>query len=145
MTEHVATSARHARTVAYERQGGHCLACWAPMTPEVFDAHHRQRRSAFAGPTWCSCNIVALHPACHTIAPSSVHQRPEWAKGRGLIVPPWLDPRGVPVEIRWPWTGWVLLDCEGLAVSSEVAHPPHEDLFGDLGSGFGVADPPPMP
>jgi hypothetical protein len=60
------------------------------------DLHHRQRRR---GGDHSPANLVALHPACHTVAPEAVHQRPAWARERGLIVRSTEDPATVPLAL----------------------------------------------
>jgi hypothetical protein len=94
-----------------------CARCWASLgSPEdVYEAHHRMRRRDLPG--WCVCNIVILHPRCHTQGPLAVHDHPLEAKKLGLIVEPWLDPREVPLWVEWPWENHSLLDCESQVVS----------------------------
>ena len=101
-----------AREVAYHRQDGSCWACWTGVRPEEGHLHHRRRRRDLtADELWCSCVTVLLHPDCHVVAPQSVHQRPEWARSVGLVVPSWGDQRVVP--IIGGFVGSVLLDCSG--------------------------------
>lgn len=76
------------KAVVLARCGGRCEACGRPLNGRA-DFHHRQRRrEGRHGPS----NVVALHPSCHTVAVEAVHQRPTWAKERGLIVSSWADP-----------------------------------------------------
>lgn len=113
--DHQLISAERVRETIWNRQMGVCLACGYGMHPEQMHAHHRLRRRDLG---WCPCNVVGLHSDCHVIAPQAVHQRPEWARERGLIVPSWDDPRAVPVEHVVPWPGMLYLLCDG-GVSSE--------------------------
>lgn len=110
--QHQELSARAIRELIYERQYGVCLACHTGMHPDRFHAHHRKRRRDLPG-VWCPCWTVALHPDCHVVAPQAVHQRPAWAIGRGLIVPSHADQRAVPIAHEWPYTGELLLACDG--------------------------------
>lgn len=114
MTGHVRHTPATAREVVLERQHGTCLACHAGMHADRAHLHHRQRRRELdRDQLWCPCTLVALHPDCHVVAPQAVHQRPSWAREAGLIVAPWLDPREVPIEHRWPFVGSMLLVCDG--------------------------------
>ena len=121
MSGHDLMTARAVREVVWERQGGQCAACWAGMTPDAMHAHHRQRRRDLG---WCPCNVVGLHPDCHVVAPQAVHQRPEWARSLGLIVPSWVEEPGtVAVATRWPWTYWSLLGCDGMVRTAPADAP----------------------
>lgn len=106
-----------ARAAVYDRQAGVCYACGTGMHPGDMDAHHRLRRrdARMAGGEWCPCLIVGLHSSCHNPGPSSVHGDPERARGLGLIVPSWADPRVVPVWLQAPWPHGILLGCDGSA------------------------------
>lgn len=54
------------------------------------------------------------------MGPAAVHDRPEWARERGLIVPSWSDPRDVAVTlVGWPWSGPGFLTCDGIAASPD--------------------------
>lgn len=119
--EHRELGGRLARLTAYERQGGVCLACRRPMSPDAFEAHHRVRRAHMG---WCPCNIVALHPRCHTMGAGAVHDHPEWARACGLIVPAVADPRQVPVYTVHPWSAWVWLLCDGTLETASLAPGP---------------------
>lgn len=68
------------------RSDGACEACGLPLpSPSSrWDRHHRKLRSQ--GGQDVLTNLVGLHSECHVLQPQSVHQRPEWAKQRGLIV-----------------------------------------------------------
>lgn len=99
------------------RQGGLCAACWQHLSPENQELHHRQRRRVLG---WCACNVVGLHPRCHTQGPQAVHDQPLWAQDRGLIVPTWADPPEVPIHVEWPWVGESFLACDGHLVSELV-------------------------
>lgn len=114
MSGHVRHTAASARAVVLERQYGTCLACHTGMHPATAHVHHRKRRRDLAADElWCPCVLVALHPDCHVIAPQAVHQRPAWAVDAGLIVPSHADPRTVPIRHEWPYTGELLLACDG--------------------------------
>lgn len=76
------------KAVVLERCGGRCEACGELLAGRVH-YHHRQRRQDGGH---AASNVVALHPDCHVVAPQAVHQRPAWARERGLIVPTWADP-----------------------------------------------------
>lgn len=118
---HVDWDAGTVRLAAYDRQGGLCLQCYEPMGEREggrWEAHHRlRRRDMPKGAKWCPCNIVALHSRCHTQGPEAVHDHPEEARERGLILDTSADPREVPVWIEWPWSGPATLDCESLVCS----------------------------
>lgn len=96
--------------------GGRCDCCWEALDPEWWDAHHRQAQSA-GGPD-AIYNAVALKPGHHTVAAQSVHMRPQWAKDRGLIVPPWDDPETVPLWL--PNDSRVILTAEGKRIPMPV-------------------------
>lgn len=106
-----------ARQLAFDRQGGYCARCHKTMSVDAFDAHHRRRRQLLG---WCACNIVALHPSCHTGA-HSVHDQPTLATNLGLIVPARerREPCEVPIMLVWPWHAPTLLGCDGLAYSMQ--------------------------
>ena len=124
--DHQLMTARAVRAVLWERQGGQCASCWTGMRPDEMHAHHRMRRRDLG---WCPCNVVGLHPSCHVVAPEAVHQRPQWARERGLIVPTWTEhPAAVAVLVRWPWTAWSLLTCDGLVVSAPEDRPGLHDV-----------------
>lgn len=111
MTHRLLTPA-HVRAVIWDRQGGMCARCWTGMEPDTMDAHHRLRRRDLG---WCSCNVVGLHPTCHTIAPGAVHQAVETATAAGLIVRSGIvSPADVPLWAGWPWQAWSMLTCDGL-------------------------------
>ena len=113
---HRLLTARQVHAVLWDRQVGTCLACHQGVRPDELHAHHRVRRRDLG---WCPCNVVGLHASCHVVAPEAVHQRPAWARDRGLIVPSWADPRRVPVFHQVPWRGWLLLDCDGTVRSDD--------------------------
>jgi hypothetical protein len=71
------------RDALFARCKGLCEACGKALNRQRFDAHHRQRRR---GGDHRLCNLVALHPACHTVQPDSVHQNPKRSRDLGLIV-----------------------------------------------------------
>lgn len=128
MTHNLLT-AEQVRPIVHSRQGGLCARCWEPLG-SWWEAHHRRKRAIL---DWCPCNIVALHPRCHTQGPSSperggqwaVHDHPTMAQAFGLIVPSWLSlDRPVSVEVQWPWTGPAMLSCDGDVVSLAGAEPP---------------------
>lgn len=121
MTVHRVLTAQQVRIVAHERQGGMCAACWSGVMIDDAHAHHRMRRRDLG---WCPCNVVLLHPLCHVLDERSVHQRPEWARERGLIVPTWGEPADVPLWVRWPWRLWSTIDCDGLVHSVAEQSPP---------------------
>lgn len=97
-----------------ERQGHLCASCWNSLSADQQELHHRQRRRVLG---WCPCNVVGLHPRCHTMSQVAVHSRPEWAISRGLIVPTWASPPETPVHVEWPWVGESYLSCDGSLVS----------------------------
>jgi hypothetical protein len=116
-----------ARVACWWRQGGLCGLCWEPLgTLEEgrFEAHHRERRRDLPG--WCPCNIVVLHPRCHTQGPAAVHDHPDMAAPLGLIVAAvsMVDPRDVAMVVRWPWEGEGYLDCDGMVVSPHAPRRP---------------------
>lgn len=84
------------RAIVLARCGGRCEACGKPLGRSGVDIHHRQRRR---GGDHSPANLVALHPDCHTIDPKAVHQRPAWARGRGLIVRSTDDPATTPLTL----------------------------------------------
>lgn len=110
--EHELITAAAVREVIYARQLGVCPACGYGLHPEQMHAHHRLRRKDLG---WCPCNVIGLHPSCHVIAPEAVHQRPQWAVERGLIVRTWDDPRDVPVHFANAYPALVYLRCDGSA------------------------------
>ena len=115
---HEEWSARDSRAAAYARQGGYCALCWERMSENVYEAHHRLRRALMpAGALWCPCNIVALHPRCHTQGPDAVHDNPERARELGLILDTNADPREVPIIVSWPWDGLAMLECSSIVAS----------------------------
>lgn len=84
------------RTIVLARCGGRCEACGKPLGQSGVDMHHRQgRRWRNHSPA----NLVALHDTCHTVAPEAVHQRPAWARERGLIVRSTEDPAATPLTL----------------------------------------------
>lgn len=89
-----------------ERCGGLCEACGGVLDGRVH-LHHRQRRRD-GGHT--ADNLVALHPECHVVAPQAVHQRPTWARERGLIVPSWANPSTTPLVLSCGRTVLLHLD-----------------------------------
>ena len=119
MDGHVEWGARESREACFDRQGSACALCGERMSRDRFEAHHRLRRALMpAGALWCPCNIVALHPRCHTQGPDAVHDNPERARGLGLILASTADPRTVPVTITWPWQGPAILECVDAVVAS---------------------------
>jgi 5-methylcytosine-specific restriction endonuclease McrA len=82
----------------WARSDGLCESCGLPLPAHEsnWHRHHRQRRE-FGDDTLP--NLVALHPECHVLTPWSVHQRPDWAKERGLIVPSWARPESASLEL----------------------------------------------
>ena len=119
MTGHEFTDQGTLRSVAYGRQHGACAACGDGMHLERAHLHHRKRRRDLGH---CACNTILLHADCHNIAPGSVHQRPAWARARGLIVPSWEDTRTVPVRTV---DGTVWLTCGGTATFTPPEGQPH--------------------
>jgi 5-methylcytosine-specific restriction endonuclease McrA len=69
-------------------------------------AHHRRSRGVPGLHQNCVCNGVWLCMTCHTW----VHANPFLARGRGLIVPRYADPRRNPGADR---VRYVLIDCDG--------------------------------
>ena len=82
------------RLAVLARCGGLCEACGGDLERGGgVHMHHRQRRRTG---DHSLANLVALHPDCHVVAPQAVHQRPEWATERGLIVRSTDDPAATP-------------------------------------------------
>lgn len=122
MTHLELADAALARHYAFERQGGTCLRCHQGMSPDSFEAHHRRRRRVLG---WCGCNVVALHPRCHTQGELAVHDHPTQAKMMGLIVPTTgLEPWQIPVHTTWPWAGPAHLTCDWMIVSPDALDNP---------------------
>lgn len=71
------------RVAVLARAAGCCEACGKALGSGPVHLHHRQKRN---GRNHTVENLVALHPTCHVVAPEAVHQRPTWAKSRGLIL-----------------------------------------------------------
>jgi hypothetical protein len=88
------------------RAAGLCEACGGVLPVRGVHLHHRVRRRD-GGDTLD--NLVALHPLCHVLGPSAVHERPGWARGRGLVVAVGADPAVVPLVL--PSGRVVLLDA----------------------------------
>ena len=104
------------RALVWERQNGLCARCFDPMQADRWEAHHRVRRAVLG---WCPCNIVGLHPRCHTQGPLAVHDHPADARDRGLIVSPFDgQPQLVQLDVPWPWQGPGFLHCSGMVVSA---------------------------
>jgi hypothetical protein len=93
------------RAVVLARCKGLCEACGGTLAGAPVHMHHRKKRTKR---NHVACNIVALHPACHVIAPGAVHQEPTWAEQRGLIVLAGEDPAVKPLTM--PNGDLVLLD-----------------------------------
>lgn len=112
VTGHELTTAALIRPIVWQRQAGLCALCCEQLGQD-WEAHHRRRRNLLG---WCPCNIVALHPRCHTQGPTAVHDNPALARGLGLIVPSWgPEPAKVP-QGGASCRHWVLLTCSGGAV-----------------------------
>lgn len=118
MSGHEFTDQGHLRAVAYGRQHGACAACGDGLHPDRAHLHHRKRRRDLGH---CACNAVLLHDTCHVVAPQAVHQRPTWARARGLIVPSWEDTRSTPIIGR---DGRVWATCDGTYTTT----PPEGDM-----------------
>lgn len=93
------------RAVVLARCRGLCEACGKALGDAPVHMHHRKKRTRR---NHVACNIVALHPTCHVLAPEAVHQRPTWAAERGLIVRAGEDPDTKPLTL--PTGRRVLLD-----------------------------------
>jgi HNH endonuclease len=93
------------RAVVLARCGGRCEACGESLAEGPVHMHHRRKRN---GRNHTPDNLVALHSTCHVVAPEAVHQRPEWARERGLIVFSGGDPTATPLTL--PDGRRVLLD-----------------------------------
>lgn len=93
------------RTALRERCGGYCEACGWPLPDNEWAAHHRLRKAQGGKDTMD--NLVALHHHCHNIVPGSVHQEPQMAFSRGLLVHMGSEPSEVP--LRLPDESWVFL------------------------------------
>jgi hypothetical protein len=76
------------RQIVWVRSGDRCESCGEPLRGRVHMHHRLRRRDGLH----VASNLVSLHPDCHVVAPQAVHQRPTWAKERGLIVPFWAEP-----------------------------------------------------
>jgi hypothetical protein len=113
---HNVLTASIVRPIVWDRQGGHCARCHTLMEPSNWEAHHRRRRGIL---DWCPCNIIGLHPRCHTQGPLAVHDHPAMARELGLIVPSYgPEPFDVPLLVRWPFSGEAFLACDGMVVSA---------------------------
>lgn len=111
MTEHQFGKPDRLHGLVRERQYGTCLLCHVGIRPGEGHLHHRVRRRVLG---WCPCNLVLLHADCHVVAPAAVHQQPARALELGLIVSSHPgDPRPVPIAHQWPYTGQMLLLCDG--------------------------------
>ena len=104
------------RELIFIRQYGLCARCGGPMRFDDFEAHHRRRRNVLG---WCPCNIVALHPRCHTQGPLAVHDHVEQSRLIGLIVPTFgAEPFDVELQLHTQTPAGsverVLLSCDGL-------------------------------
>lgn len=84
------------RAAVLARAGGACEACGKGLGEGPVHLHHRQKRN---GRNHTVENLVALHPLCHVLAPEAVHQRPTWAKSRGLILLAHHDPAVEPLTM----------------------------------------------
>lgn len=84
------------RAAVLARAGGSCEACGKSLGAGPVHLHHRQKRN---GRNHTVENLVALHPLCHVVAPEAVHQRPTWAKSRGLILLAHHDPAAEPLTL----------------------------------------------
>jgi hypothetical protein len=84
------------RAAVLVRAAGCCEACGKALGEGPVHLHHRQKRN---GRNHTVENLVALHPTCHVIAPEAVHQRPIWAKQRGLILLAHHDPAVEPLTM----------------------------------------------
>lgn len=83
------------RTKLWDRCHGLCEACGKALNPYLWHVNHRLLRSQ--GGTDDLCCLTALHPGCHVLTPWSVHQRPQWACDRGLILHSWQHPAAEPL------------------------------------------------
>jgi 5-methylcytosine-specific restriction endonuclease McrA len=102
------------RLAIHARQGGLCALCWNPVRIEDMEAHHRLKRALMPkAALWCPCDLVGLHRRCHTQGPYAVHDHPEKARERSLVLWTNEDPREVPIQIEWPWHGPGVLLCNG--------------------------------
>jgi 5-methylcytosine-specific restriction endonuclease McrA len=88
-----------------------CEACGQPFGAASPHLHHRRRRGPGGGGQHTPDNLVALHAQCHVVAPEAVHQRPDWARSRGLILRGREDPATTPVVLSSGRR--VLLDPDG--------------------------------
>lgn len=75
-----------------------CEACGEAFGAVSPHLHHRRRRGRGGGQHTLD-NLVALHPKCHVVAPEAVHQRPEWARSRGLILRANEEPAQTPIVL----------------------------------------------
>lgn len=83
---------KEVRTAAFLRAAGRCDRCGVGITPETFEAHHRQLRSQGGADTLA--NLVALCRGCHV---PGVHAHPKESRLTGFIVPSHGDPATTPV------------------------------------------------
>lgn len=88
-----------ANTVLWVRDRDRCGWCGQALRDRV-DRHHRKRKT-IGGDRFC--NVVLLHPECHTVNAGSVHTEPALAMRRGFIVPSWADPLEVPILLAGEW------------------------------------------
>jgi hypothetical protein len=79
------------RALIWNRCEGYCEKCDAKLNPAWWDAHHRLMRSQ--GGRDEAPNLVALHPACHTLHAGAVHEDTGAAYARGLLIRFALDMR----------------------------------------------------
>lgn len=70
------------RRDAWARCDGLCEATGLPLT-EPWDMHHRLSKRHGPDELW---NLVAVNHLAHVLAPGAIHQRPRWARERGLII-----------------------------------------------------------
>lgn len=116
--EHQALPWEQVRRIGFARCGGRCELCSLPLDAELWDGHHRQLRSG-GGPS-CPCNIVCLHPRCHTTGQQAVHRLVAAALESGHNVSRYTDPREVsvlvPPRVALLGPGPVTLTCGGTYV-----------------------------
>lgn len=103
------------RRLVFERAGGRCERCSFGLGL-LWECHHRKLRSQ--GGDWSLANLLALHPACHSLQPGSVHLEPKVSYGSGFLVKREDEPRDTPVLLHGKRL--VLLSPCGLYVDVEV-------------------------
>lgn len=117
--EHQELTEQAARAVVWARCMGRCEACGGSLNRSAWACHHRLLRSARRAdvPLWCPCRLLALHHACHNVAPGSVHQEVARSRASGHLVSRYAEPAHVPADlplgVRVGLSNPVTLTCGG--------------------------------